>query len=60
MTQLLQKRAAKPSGKKDPGVPQLSHFKVRVKKEAALKQKRVSLRRGRDAQGNRGSTGFWN
>ncbi|XP_053154901.1 guanine nucleotide-binding protein-like 3-like protein isoform X1 [Hemicordylus capensis] len=36
------KKDAKPHGKKDPGVPQLSHFKERVKKEAALKEKRVA------------------
>ncbi|XP_044299467.1 guanine nucleotide-binding protein-like 3-like protein [Varanus komodoensis] len=36
------KREAKPHGKKDPGVPQLSHFKELVKTEAALKQKRVA------------------
>ncbi|XP_020648686.3 guanine nucleotide-binding protein-like 3-like protein [Pogona vitticeps] len=42
------KRDAKRRGKKDPGVPQLSHFKEHVKKrehvkkEAALKQKKVA------------------
>nr|XP_056723367.1 guanine nucleotide-binding protein-like 3-like protein [Euleptes europaea] len=35
------KRGAKPHGEKDPGVPQLSHFKEQVKKEAALKHKRT-------------------
>ncbi|XP_060109100.1 guanine nucleotide-binding protein-like 3-like protein [Heteronotia binoei] len=35
------KRSAKPHGKKDQGVPQLSHFKEHVKKEAVQKQKRV-------------------
>ncbi|KAJ6655283.1 hypothetical protein lerEdw1_005475, partial [Lerista edwardsae] len=36
------KRDAKSCGKKDPGMPQLSHFKEHTKKEAALKQKRVT------------------
>ncbi|XP_066470431.1 guanine nucleotide-binding protein-like 3-like protein [Tiliqua scincoides] len=36
------KRDAKSRGKKDPGVPQLSHFKEHTKKEAALKEKRVT------------------
>uniref|UniRef100_A0A8D0KK43 G protein nucleolar 3 like n=1 Tax=Salvator merianae TaxID=96440 RepID=A0A8D0KK43_SALMN len=35
------KRDAKPHGKKDPGVPQLSHLKEHMKKEAISKQKRV-------------------
>ncbi|XP_063150232.1 guanine nucleotide-binding protein-like 3-like protein [Candoia aspera] len=36
------KKDAKPCGKKDSGVPQLSHFKEHVKKELALRQKRVT------------------
>ncbi|XP_007432929.1 guanine nucleotide-binding protein-like 3-like protein [Python bivittatus] len=36
------KKDAKPRGKKDSGVPQLSHFKEHVKKELALRQKRVT------------------
>nr|XP_008120775.1 PREDICTED: guanine nucleotide-binding protein-like 3-like protein isoform X1 [Anolis carolinensis] len=36
------KKDAKMHGKKDSGVPQLSRFKEPVKKEAALKQKRVT------------------
>lgn len=36
------KSDTKTRGKKDPGVPQLSHFKEHTKKEATLKQKRVT------------------
>ncbi|KAM6475743.1 guanine nucleotide-binding protein-like 3-like protein isoform 1-T4 [Liasis olivaceus] len=36
------KKDAKPRGKKGSGVPQLSHFKEYVKKELALRQKRVT------------------